>query len=134
MLPARKTSLLVDSQQDLLYISNLIATTLDTEESGWTEFVHEFEDELNYLSISATTHSYRDIADVQIEFGIQDTIKRHAIGGLLLHWSKSHQSIKGLIVLMIHGNQCDLSLFVEHLSNYINLSSSMAEAVFPDID
>jgi len=132
MVPTRNYELFPDARRDLAYISEVVSAALDGVESEWTEVVREFEDERNYLSISVATRFGEDAPTVQIEFGVQDTEKRHATGGLVAGWSRDRSCIEGLEIILIDGKPCDISQFADHLAHYVKLPSTVQETSVRD--
>jgi len=132
VLPARKDELLPDSHRDLLYISDVITTVLSGAGTDWTEIMREFEDERNYLSISAAMQPGDDAPYVQVEFGVQDEQVRHATGGLVARWSHVRERIEGMENVLIDGTSCDISTFAERLATYVELPASIREMVIQE--
>lgn len=132
MLPARKDELMPEGRRDLAYVADVISAALAGADEDWSEVVREFEDERNYLSISAATRPGDDAPTVHVEFGVQDEQMRHATGGLVARWSRDCSCIAGLEIVLIDGKHCDVSPFAARLAAYIELPAAASETAVRD--
>lgn len=128
MPPVLDTRLWRTPQEDLQYLSKFVVErALVNANNEWSEIDCEFGDERAYLSVSLATGPGDAAPTLRIEYGVQDTETRQAVGALAALWSREQATIKALRAIILDGVACDISSFIDRLQGYLELPVDVSE-------
>lgn len=117
----------MNSTSPTSFISGLIRDRLLTDTVSWRQIVRDFEDDLNYLSLSLASTSGEVHAMATIEFGVQDNDKRHAAGILLARWRRAERVLGPVEMVSLDSSPVDPAAFVARLMGYLALEQTAEE-------
>nr|WP_228857626.1 hypothetical protein [Pseudomonas syringae]QOQ33474.1 hypothetical protein [Pseudomonas syringae pv. actinidiae] len=124
----RPNTLIPDAAADLRFLANLVCQRLaDVDRDIASSSICEFSDELGYLAIELGADDPVEDSTVRVEFGVQDSTTRVPDGVLVARWNSRQRQFGELEIILLHGDQVDLSSFVAGLTGYLELPATIAE-------
>lgn len=124
----RPNTLLPNAAADLRFLASLVCERIaDVDRDLASSSVCEFGDELAYLAIELGADAPVEDCTVRVEFGVQDSTTRVANGVFVSRWDSRQRQFGELEMILLHGDQVDISSFVAALSGYLELPTTISE-------